>query len=202
MTDPFLLYISASADLKTERELLGKSIAEIPVDLGWRITLSPSKNEPLDLEIISRADCHILILGSDIRAPIGFEYWQALQFGRKPVTCLKSKLNRTPAANEFIRFVRVYSQWQMFTGGKELKQLVLPPIIDRILGEALAFNLTPVEIANLEQWRTDLVGASDAAEEDLGGGTGESSVILSVDRFTPSDGILIDPADEANDAQP
>ena len=202
MSDPFLLYISASADLQAERELLGKSIAEIPVDLGWRITLSPSKNEPLDLEIISRADCHILIMGSDIRAPIGLEYWQALRFGSKPVTCLKSNLNRTPAANKFIRFVREYSQWQMYTGGKELQQLVLPVIIDRILERALAFNLTPVEIANLEQWRTDLIGASDAAEEDLGGGTGESSIILSVDRFTPSDGILIEPADEANDSQP
>jgi hypothetical protein len=89
----------------------------------------------------------------------------------------------------------------MFTGGRELQQLVLPLIIDRILERALVYNLTPVEIGKLEQWRTDLVGDSDAAEEDLGGGTGESSVILSVDRFTPSDGILIDPADKVNDAQ-
>ena len=200
MTDPFLLYISAAADLKAERELLGKSIAEIPVDLGWKITLSPSKNEPLDLEFISRSDCHILIMGNDIRAPIGLEFQQALQFGRKPVTCLKTKQNRTPAANEFIRYVSAFSQWQMFAGWRELQKLVLPLIIDRILERALAFSLTPVEIANLGQWQTDLVGASDVVEEDLGGGTGESSVILSVDRFTPSDGILIDPDGEANDA--
>jgi hypothetical protein len=72
-------------------------------------------------------------------------------------------------------------------------------IVDRVLERTLLFNLTSVEISSLEQWRKDLVGAKNAAEEDLGGGTGESSVILSVDRFTPSDGILINPAGEEND---
>jgi hypothetical protein len=199
MTDPFLLYISAAADLRAERELLGKSIAEIPVDLGWKITLSPRKNEPLDLKFISRADCHILIMGSDIRAPIGLELRHTLRFGNKPITCLKRGISRTPAANEFTRYVREFSQWQMFSGWRELQQLVLPMIVDRVLERTLLFNLTSVEISSLEQWRKDLVGAKNAAEEDLGGGTGESSVILSVDRFTPSDGILINPAGEEND---
>jgi len=199
MTDPFLLYISAAADLKAERELLGKSIAEIPVDLGWKITLSPSKNEPLDLKLISRADCHFLIMGSDIRAPIGLEFLHALRFGNKPVTCLKRGIRRTPAANEFTRYVSAFSQWHMFSGWRDLQRLVLPTIVDRVLERTLRFNLTSAEKSSLEQWRKELVGAKNAAEEDLGGGTGESSVILSVDRFTPSDGILIDPADEAKD---
>ena len=69
MVDILHLYISAALDLEKERESLSRAVAEIPVTLGWRVIQSPLHGEPLDTDAIAQADVHILLLGSDIRAP-------------------------------------------------------------------------------------------------------------------------------------
>lgn len=73
MVDEILVYISATPDLQQEREIPGRAVTEIPVALGWRVVQSPSGDEPADLNAAARADVHTLLLGSDIRAPIGLE---------------------------------------------------------------------------------------------------------------------------------
>ncbi len=75
MVDQVRLYISAAADLERERDLLGRSVSELPVQLGWLIHQSPRKNDILDLDTVTRADIHLLLIGGDIRAPIGLEWY-------------------------------------------------------------------------------------------------------------------------------
>src|SRR3990170_3296483 len=74
MVDILHLYISAASDLDLERESLSRLVAEIPVTLGWRVIQSPIHGEMLNTNAITEADVHILLLGTDIRAPIGLEW--------------------------------------------------------------------------------------------------------------------------------
>ncbi|MDQ4076092.1 MAG: hypothetical protein M3220_07575, partial [Chloroflexota bacterium] len=105
MTEQVRLYISAASDLEGEREILGRAVTEIPVDLGWRIAQSPRRNDPVDEDAVVRADVHVLLLGSDIRAPVGLEWLAARRAGQQPLPFLKRDVRRTPAAMEFIRYI-------------------------------------------------------------------------------------------------
>ena len=85
MDQYFLLYISAATDMEAERDILARTVIDIPADVTWRIEQSPRGNEPIDLSAVTKADTHLMLLGSDIRAPIGLEWIIARQFGRQPL---------------------------------------------------------------------------------------------------------------------
>jgi hypothetical protein len=71
---PTTIYISAASDLMAEREALARMIAALPVTLAWRIVQTPVADvDPLDLEALGSADLYFLVMGSDIRAPVGLE---------------------------------------------------------------------------------------------------------------------------------
>lgn len=193
MTDQFLLYISAAADLRAERETLGRAVTELPVTLGWRVLQSSSRDGPVDLEAVARADLHLLLLGSDIRAPIGQEWLAARRAGRPTVLFLKQRILRTPAAADFVRYVGERGAWQPFTDAADLRLQVLKLLADRLLGRAEHYALLPPEVLGLQEWRSKLAASAPAVEEPRLGGAGESGVILSPERYVPSDGILLEP---------
>ena len=91
MADRLLLYISAASDLRAEREVLGRAVTEVPVSLAWRVVHSPGGDEPVDVDAVSRADVHLLLLGGDIRAPVGLFvdaalalHWGTVMSGQTP----------------------------------------------------------------------------------------------------------------------
>ena len=98
MVDTFNLYISAAEDLQNERDLLSRIVTEIPVTLGWKINFSPFGKKTLDENFVINANFHILMLGTDIRAPIGFELHLSRKQRRSPILFLKNGIARTPAA--------------------------------------------------------------------------------------------------------
>jgi hypothetical protein len=200
MANQVLLYISAALDLLHERDLLGRAATEVPVSLGWRIVQSPGGNHPVNLDAVSGSDVHLLLLGSDIRAPIGVEWMAARRVGRQPVLLLKQGILRTPAAQDFVRFVGGQAAWQPFGDAADLRIRVLGILADHILARAGYFALTPVELVQLRGWRSGLEGSASVAEEEPSGGAGEGGVILSPDRYVPSDGVLIRPR-EGNEEQ-
>lgn len=193
MTDQFLLYISAATDLRAERETLGRAVTELPVTLGWRILQSSSRDEPVDLAAVARADLHLLLLGSDIRAPIGQEWLAARRAGRSTVLFLKQRILRTPAADDFVRYVREWDAWQPFTDAAQLRLKVLNLLADRLLSRVEHYALSPAEILGLQAWRAELAAPGPAVDESRRGGAGESGVILSPERYVPSEGILFEP---------
>ena len=119
MTNRAIFYISAASDLEMEREILGRLVTEIPVDLGWRVVQSPAGNGPLDLEALLEADVHVVLLGTDIRAPVGLEWQMARRAGRRPTVLLKEETLRTPAAQEFVRLVSRVQSWDHFRDNVE-----------------------------------------------------------------------------------
>lgn len=199
MSDQVLLYISAAADLEREREILGRAVTELPVTLGWRVVQSPSGDAPVDLEAVARADVHLLLLGGDIRAPIGQEWLAARRAGHWPVLLLKQRVLRTPAAESFVKYIEERASWQAFQDRAGLRLKVLRLLADHILERAGYYALSPVELAQLQAWRAELETLPSTVDGDTRGGAAEGAVILSPERYVPSDGVLIRPSEGNSD---
>lgn len=196
------MYISAANDLETEREILGRAVAEIPVSLGWRIVQSPTRDEPVAREAVAQADVHLLLLGTDIRAPVGLEWQVARRAGRWPAAFLKQAVLRTPAAQDFVRFVQGQrlpgyesSAWRPFEDAADLRRQSLGLLARALADRAALYALTPLELARLEEWRAGLDRAESSAGDEILGGAGDSGILLSRDRYEPSEGVLIKPGD-------
>lgn len=187
------LYISAAMDLVAERDLLGRSVTEIPVDLNWRIEQSPRLSQPLNFTALVEADAHFLVLGNDIRAPIGQEWMMARRAGRRPVPFLKSGLSRTMAAQDFARYIELSTSWRPFDNGENLRQQALLLLVGHILNRSLEFKLSLIERNNLESFRADVETGQSVADVSATTDAGDSSLILSRDRYMPSTGVLIKP---------
>lgn len=184
---PVLIYISAASDLMAEREALARMIATLPVTLSWRIVQSPLKAEPLDLDALQTADLHLLIMGGDIRAPVGLEWHWVQQSRGVSIPFLKQELARTPAGQAFVRQHRI--AWRPFKDAADLSRQVQRLLAEHLLRHASRHALTPVEMEQLKALQT----AEPALEQPTHGeGTGHSAVVLSRERFMPSTGILLD----------
>lgn len=201
MADQIRLYISAAADLNSERDVLGLAVSEIPVELGWLIHQSPRKNDFLDLELVSMSDVHLLLVGGDIRAPIGLEWYRARQTGRRPILFRKREIQRTLAAREFIRFTGNHSKWKTYRDNVELRYKVLTLLAEYILDRAAYFTLSPPEVDALTSWRDQLSLDAPKHGDGLIGGAGESGEIFSTERYIPSGGIVLEPGDSPGSDQ-
>jgi hypothetical protein len=190
MVDILHLYISAALDLEKERESLSRTVAEIPVTLGWRIIQSPFHGEPLNTDAIAQADVHILLLGSDIRAPIGLEWHLARRARRLPAVFLKQGVVRTMAALDFIRYLEEQTTWRKYLDIADLRLQSLRFLTDHILTQADYYAIQSDELKKLTSWRKEL-NTPEQTPPALHGGIGESSVVLSPERYIPSEGVLI-----------
>ena len=151
MGDQILLYISAVSDLKNERELISRAIPEIPVTLRWRIVLSPKYGDIVDKDAIANADVYVLMLGSDIQAPVGYELRVAQQSGSQMLLLLKEGVKRTSAARNFIRFVEHYFSWDRFSEGSTLRYKVYNLLANHILEHKTYYALSREEYEQLDQ---------------------------------------------------
>ena len=190
MADRVLLYISAASDLTPEREVLGQAVTEIPTSLGWRITQTPVGDEPLDLEAAAQADLHLLILGGDIRAPVGAEWLAARRAGHMPTLFLKQSAH-TPAALFFIRDLERYAAWRPFDDASDLRRQVLALLVKHILNHAIHYQINPDEFEKLRTWRKQLDTPEKQPVDKTRRGAGASSVILSPERVISSGGKLV-----------
>ena len=182
------IYISAASDLMAEREALARMIAALPVTLAWRIVQTPiAEVEPLDLEALGSADLYFLVMGSDIRAPVGLEWLMARRVRGSAAAYLKRGVPRTPAAQVFINDRSMV--WQTFGDAADLSSQVQGVLTEHLVRHAIQYALTPNEIAALEA-----LPASDTAMDQVGRGeeAGHSAVILSRERFEPSGGVVVD----------
>jgi hypothetical protein len=189
---PVIIYISAASDLMVERETLARMIARLPVTLAWQIVQSPLEGEMLDLDALQGADLHLLLMGMDIRAPIGLEWRMAVYAGRQTIAFLKTNVARTMAGQSFVRETGV--GWKPFSGPADLNRQAQQALIDHLLTYDSHYALTPVEVEQLQTLKAE--EASPTQTDPAGLEAGRSAVILSRERYEPSEGILIGDADE------
>jgi hypothetical protein len=179
-----IIYISAAPALAAEREALARMIAELPVTLAWHIVQTPVGEERLDVESLRAADLYVLVMGADTYAPIGLEWHTAYQAGR-PIHAFLKKDSYTPAGQIFIRQTQV--NWRPFSQPADLARQVQRLLIDHLLRYAIEYSLMPPEIERLEALRTK-AGVDQSVEAE---GAGHSAIILSRERFTPSEGVVV-----------
>jgi hypothetical protein len=187
MTEHVTIYISAAPKLMTERETLARMIAELPVTLSWRIGQTPAHAEPVDTNLLRDADLYFLVMGTDIQAPVGVELHAAQSVGHPVIAFLKQGMARTPAGEIFTKQTRV--TWHQFKDATDLSRSVQQIIVEHLLKNALRYTLTPVELTQLQEL---LDSTRTTASTSEGDGTGHSAVLLSPERYTPSDGVVIE----------
>ncbi|MEM7034301.1 MAG: hypothetical protein AAF629_32460 [Chloroflexota bacterium] len=185
---PITVYISAASDLITEREILARMVAELPVTLAWRIVQTPiSLVDTLDLDAVQQADFHILVIGSDIRAPVGLELSVARYHRRLTHAYLKQGLIRTLAGQSFVKDAAL--EWQPFQSYTGLRFQVQKALIQHLLRFQLEYDLTLIEVEQLQDLQSVEAPTEQPAEVK---DAGHSAVILSRERYEPSDGIALD----------
>lgn len=182
------IYISAASDLRIERDVLARTIAELPVSVVWRVVQTPIASEPLNVEALHDADVHVLIIGSDIRAPVGLELRHVQRARRPSIAFLKHDVARTPAGQVFINETQL--DWRRFDSAHDLRRQLQHIVARHLLRHATRYVLSPQDVDQLESLLADDDDGSEQNEEQ--GGAGNSAVILSRERFRPSDGIEID----------
>lgn len=193
MIDKLLLYISAAPELRFERDLLARSITEIPTSLGWQIKQTPGPDREPDLDAVARADVHLLMIGSDIQAPVGLEWVASRRAGHAVTLLYKASVQQTQAARAFVRDVSKFGQWIAFDDATELRTRALKLLADHLLTHATRYDLDEQELKALRQWRKALDDKPKKGVDDRRGGADESAVILTVERYVPSTGKLLKP---------
>ncbi|MEJ2556562.1 MAG: hypothetical protein P8186_10095 [Anaerolineae bacterium] len=185
---PMTIYISAASDLMAEREVLARMIAALPVTLAWHIVQTPLTDaDSLDLEALQIADLHLLVMGGDIRAPVGLEWYTVRRVGRPSAAFLKRDIPRTPAGQVFIHDAGV--TWRLFSDARDLSRQVQQTLAEHLVRHAVLYALTPDEVAQLEALPTADTPAEQPAQ---GEEAGHSAVILSRERYVPGEGVIVD----------
>jgi hypothetical protein len=194
MTSRLNVFISAGPDLELEREVVGKSIASLPVSVGWTIKHTPLPGEAPDpsMEAVATCDFYALLLGADITAPVGAELDVARRASKR-IFAFLSEVSRTPAAYVFCR--RLPEEWLRFSGERELRRLFQKTLVDQILERPESYGMTLVDWEALSALSSELADeASHREEGDITprhGGAGSDAVIVAPGRDLPSGGMLI-----------
>ena len=84
------LFVSAGPDLEAEQEAIGQAVAQIPVpSFGWTIGRTPRRGQAqfVAWDEIASVDFFVLLLGSDVRAPVGAELLAARRGKRQVLAC-------------------------------------------------------------------------------------------------------------------
>ncbi|MDW8396427.1 MAG: hypothetical protein RMM31_09320 [Anaerolineae bacterium] len=189
MVDKLKVYISAALDLRPERDVLARAIAEVPTSLGWVIAQTPTTQSDPDPSAVQQADAYLLLLGSDIQAPVGFEWTLARRADRETFAFYKASARQTQAAQAFLREVSRAVRWQTFNDVTELRRKALALLIDYLLARRASYGLSDAEVQRLNTWRNQAL--SKTAQAEYRAQTYADAVILTAERFTPSQGHLI-----------
>jgi hypothetical protein len=87
---------------------------------------------PVIIYISARVEVYFLLMGSDIRAPVGLE-WRAAHRAHRPILAfLKHGVARTPAGQAFVRETEV--TWQPFTNATDLTTQVQRLLVNHLDG--------------------------------------------------------------------
>ena len=105
---------------------------------------------------------------------------------------LREDAHRTQAATDFVRHVALDGVWQPFTQIGAVRRLMLQHIGRNLLQRPHYYRLTSAEIEAIQTWLDQLDQQQDKSDADAQTVASANSIILSTERFIPSDGILLD----------
>ena len=190
MAEKLRIFVSATKDLEQDRALVGRILAELPVQVGAEIRRSPAEGVDYDtlFELISNVDRIYCLFGRDITAPFGAEWQLAIRLERTIVP-YKLQCMCTQAGREFLRIA--HAPWKTFHSSRHLGQQIGLDLIDTLLHPENRYGLQLAEVEGLRQSRQQLMQGIERliAPSQLGArGVGEPG-------GAEGGGIILDPAE-------
>lgn len=190
MAEKLRIFVSATKDLEQERALVGRTLAELPVQVGAEIRRTPAEGVDYDtlFELISNVDRIYFLLGRDITAPFGAEWQLAIRLER---TIVPYKLDgmRTQAGREFLRIA--HAPWKTFQNGRQLGQQIGLDLIDTLLHPENRYGLQLMEVEGLQQSRRKLRRGLESSTSQSPSGAGGAGVPGGAE----GGGVILDPAE-------
>lgn len=177
------IYVSASPEMDVECELLGQMLANMTRSLRWSIKRTPGRHEFAnpDLEALRGSHFYLILMGSDITAPIGVEWRAAQEAGIMTYAFRNVERVATPAASVFVHSIE--ASWEFYHTPQEFVRRFERELIDHLLEGTPGYGL---DLADLEQLSTRRQALrkeeKDQAEVEERRGAGGGGVILSADR--------------------
>lgn len=190
MAEILRLFVSATNDLEAERAVIGRAVADLPVQIRMEIRRTPVSGAKYDdiYELIANVDRLYFLMGADITAPAGAEWHLAWQLERA-VLPLKSESRRSPAAREFMRSAPI--SWQLFRNATELAHLVSLDLVRMLQHPTNRYGLTVAELELLALHSRRMSHTQVEEPRDPGGAEG-GGIILDRGRREPLDGVRLD----------
>ena len=172
------LYVSASAEMDAECELLGQLLAGMPRMVRWVIKRTPGRGEPgnPDLAALGASSFYLILLGMDITAPMGVEWLAAQKAGAAAFAYRKVSVLASPAASFFIR--RSGITWEPYRTPQEFIRHFERALISQLIKGTPGYGL---DLTDIEELAARLKALEKEASP-LGGeerrGAGRGGVIL------------------------
>jgi hypothetical protein len=192
MAELLRLFVSATHDLDAERAAIGRALADLPVQIGVEIRRTPAAGASLETmhELIANVDRFYFLLGEDITAPAGAEWFLAWKLERS-VLALRRGSRHTPAALEFLRGAPV--EWKPFADAAEAARLVAFDVIRLLHHPANRYGLSVAEFEWLAAHGALLRRAQAAPQPapDPGGAEG-GGILLDMGHREPLQGVALD----------
>ena len=193
MAEKLRLFVSATHDLETARAVIGRAVADLPVEIGVEIRRTPVTGAAYDdiFELVANVDRFYFLLGRDITAPAGAEWYLAWKLERS-VMPLAAHVQRSPAAQEFARAALI--KWQPFRTEVDLLRLVTLDLARILQHPTNRYGLTvsELELLNLHVQRIQRHASPSGAPSEPGGAEGGGVLLDSTHRDELDDELLVE----------
>ena len=171
MAETLRLFVSATNDLDAERGIIATTLASLPAHNKVEIRRTPAGGDIYDniFENIANCDRVFFLMGQDITAPAGQEWYLALDLEREIVP-LRKETALTPAGRSFVH--GSLTHWDTFRTAGELERLVGRVLVKTLLHPRNRYGLTWAERDLLRQHRfhaSEKTVAPDPAGAEGGG---------------------------------
>lgn len=189
MAETLRLFVSATRDLEAERAIIGRAIARLPVEIGIEIRRTPFTGAPYEdiYELIANVDRVFFLMGEDITAPAGMEWYIAWKLERSIIP-LRRGNRHTPAALEFMRGLP--AQWLNFRNGADLARLITLEMARILNHPKNRYGLTLTELEKLHLFAARVERQGVQVSNDAGGAQG-GAVLLDIGHREPLEGELL-----------
>lgn len=196
MAERLRIFVSATQDLENERAIIGRAVADLPVQIGVEIRRTPVAGAAYDdiFELIANVDRVYFLMGKDITAPAGAEWHLAWKLERS-VLPLRAAARRTPAAQEFMR--NAFIEWKPFRSSTHLARLVTLDLVRILNHPTNRYGLTvnDLELLSLHAKRTRQHGPN--VQGEAGGAEGGGILLNAAEALSdllddlPDDELLL-----------
>lgn len=191
MAETFRIFVSATGDLENERAVIGRALAELPIEIGAEIRRTPLTGASYDdiFEMIANVDRVYFLMGQDITAPSGAE-WQLAWKLERSVLPLRKPGSLTPAAQDFLR-LGSFADWTRFRSASELMRIVTLDFVRILNHPKNRYGLTVTELELLSRHAAKIRASIPVTGDEPGGAEG-GGVLLDMGHKEPPEGALLE----------